>query len=70
MTVHRQAVNQRQLTRLFDDFIAHYNEHRPHRSLSQRAPTETADTPVIKLSQPIQLNTTCAGLINEYRPAA
>jgi putative transposase len=30
--------NQRQFRRLLDDFIEHYNEHRPHRSLGQRPP--------------------------------
>jgi transposase InsO family protein len=62
--------NQHQLRQLLDDFIKHYNQHRPHRSLNQRAPTDTTDASVIELGQPIQRTTTCAGLINEYRPAA
>ncbi len=62
--------NQRQLRGLLEESVEHYNEHRPHRSLSQRAPTDDADASVIELGQPIQRNTTCAGLINEYRPAA
>jgi transposase InsO family protein len=62
--------NERQLRRLLDDFIVHYNEHRPHRSLGQRAPTDDTDASVTGLGQPIQRSTTCAGLINEYRPAA
>ncbi len=62
--------NQRQLKRLLDEFIGHYNEHRPHRSLGQRAPCDNADASVIDLGHSIQRTTTCAGLINEYRPAA
>ena len=62
--------NQRQLHRLLDDFVEHYNQHRPHRSLNQRAPTDDTDASVIDIGQPIQRTTTCAGLINEYRPAA
>ncbi len=62
--------NERQLHRLLDDFVEHYNEHRPHRSLNQRTPCDNADAPVIELGQAIQRTTTCAGLINEYRPAA
>ena len=62
--------NQRQLHRLLDEFIEHYNDHRPHRGLHQRAPADGADASVFDLGQPIQRTTTCAGLINEYRPAA
>jgi len=32
--------NERQLRVLLDEHIAHYNTHRPHRSLNQRAPDE------------------------------
>ena len=62
--------NQQQLHRLLDDFVQHYNQHRPHRSLHQRAPCDNADASVIELGHRIQRTTTCAGLINEYRPAA
>ena len=62
--------NQRQLRRLLDEFIEHHNEHRPHRSLDQRAPCDNADASVVGIGQPIQRTITCAGLINEYRPAA
>ena len=62
--------NQRRLNRLLDDFIEHYNEHRPHRSLDQRAPNDEADKPAIEPTTPIHRSTTCVGLINEYRPAA
>jgi transposase InsO family protein len=62
--------NQRQLRRLLEEFVAHHNEHRPHRSLDQRAPTDQGDATVIELDQPIRRTTTCHGLTNEYRPAA
>ena len=62
--------NQRQLERLLDEFVDHYNQHRPHRSLKQRAPADKGEASVIEVGQPIQRTTTCAGLINEYRPAA
>ena len=54
--------NQRQLRRLLNEFVAHYNEHRPHRSLSQRAPRDQHDATVIELGCPIHRTTTCAGL--------
>ena len=62
--------NQRQLHHLLTEFVAHYNEHRPHRSLNHRAPRDETHTPVNDLDHRIQRTTTCAGLINEYRPAA
>lgn len=62
--------NQRQLRRLLTEFVVHYNEHRPHRGLAQRAPTDEADASVIGIGPPIQRTTTCGGLINEYQPAA
>ncbi len=62
--------NQRQLRRLLDEFIEHHNEHRPHRSLNQRSPNDQADKPEFEPATPIHRATTCAGLLNEYRPAA
>ena len=50
-------------------YIAHYNSHRPHRGLRQRAPN---DEPVLEIEpgRPIRRHPTCGGLINEYRHAA
>jgi putative transposase len=62
--------NERQLRRLLTEYIAHYNTHRPHRSLDQRAPDDHGAVTSIGPSQPIRRHTTCAGLINEYRTAA
>ncbi len=62
--------NQRQLRRLLEEFVAHHNEHRPHRSLDQRAPTDDGDAAVLEPDQQIRRTTTCHGLINEYRVAA
>ena len=62
--------NQRQLRRLLEEFIAHYNANRPHRSLDQRAPKTKPTGPTIEPATPIRRHKTCAGLINEYRTAA
>ena len=52
-----------------EEVIAHYNEHRPHRSLGQRPPTAAAES--APLATVTSLRTTrCDGLINEYRVAA
>ncbi len=64
--------NRRQLERIVTDYIDHYNQHRPHRSLSQQPP-EHADLPT---TQPPPCEATavrssrCDGLIHEYRIAA
>jgi transposase InsO family protein len=62
--------NQRQLRRLLEEFLSHYNTNRPHRSLGQRAPNDQALMSAIGPATPIHRATTCAELINEYRPAA
>ncbi len=62
--------NERQLKALLDEYIDHYNSHRPHRGINQRAPNDTTDVVPIRPGHPIERHSTCAGLINEYRPAA
>ena len=65
--------NQRQLQRLVSDYIAHYNFHRPHRSLNQRPPRHTTpDNNTTDYPLPLRLvrTTRCDGLINEYKHAA
>lgn len=63
--------NRRQLERLVVDYIAHYNQHRPHRSLHQRPPTPNGDPPLTPPATPTVLRATrCDRLISEYRNAA
>ena len=62
--------NEQQLRRLLAEYIEHYNTHRPHRGLNQRAPGDHDDVEAIGPSQLIRRETTCGGLINEYRTAA
>ena len=61
--------NRRQLERLVADYIEHYNQHRPHRSLGQHPPAgslpQPPDPPLSVLK-----STRCNGLVNEYRNAA
>jgi transposase InsO family protein len=61
--------NERQLRSLLVEYIEHYNDHRPHRSLNQRAPNDQ-NVVEIKPGRKIQRHPTCGGLINEYRTAA
>ena len=63
--------NQRQLERLVVDYIAHYNQHRPHQSLGQQPPTPVHDPPEAVPATVTMLRTSrCDGLIHEYRNAA
>ncbi len=74
-TVRREVLdrtlvwNRPQLEQLLREYVEHYNTHRPHRSLGQRAPNNS-DIVKYRPGQPIRRHPTCAGLINEYRQAA
>jgi putative transposase len=61
--------NHRQLEQLLRDYVEHYNAHRPHRSLGQRAPNDH-EVVEYRPGRPIRRHHTCNGLINEYRQAA
>jgi len=63
--------NHRQLERLVVDYIAHYNQHRPHRSLHQQPPEASDKPPTAPPATITALRSTrCDGLINEYQNAA
>jgi transposase InsO family protein len=61
--------NHRQLQPLLRDYVEHYNTHRPHPSLAQRAP-DNAEVVTYRPAQPLRRHPTSGGLINEYRQAA
>ena len=61
--------NHRQLQPLLRDYVEHYNTHRPHPSLAQRAP-DNAEVVTYRPGQPLRRHPTSGGLINEYRQAA
>ncbi|NCG38129.1 MAG: transposase [Actinobacteria bacterium] len=62
--------NERQLRRLLCEYVEHYNTSRPHRGINQRAPNDTGNITPIRPNHWIDRHTTCAGLINQYQPAA
>jgi hypothetical protein len=60
----------RQLQGVLDEYLAHYNGHRTHRSLSQRPP---AGSPLGQVRHPDgsgMRHDVLGGLIDEYQPAA
>jgi transposase InsO family protein len=61
--------NRHQLEQLLAGYVEHYNTHRPHRSLDQRAPNSRMVVEH-RAGQPIRRHPTCHGLINEYHQAA
>jgi len=61
--------NRRQLEERLVEYVEHYNRHRPHRSLGQRAPN-TRDVVAYRPGRPIRRHSSCSGLINEYCQAA
>jgi hypothetical protein len=51
---------------VLDEYVAHYNGHRPHQSRQQRPP-DHADVP---LDLPVHRRKVLGGVINEYYRAA
>ncbi len=63
-------VNRRQLDRVLRVYTAHYNGHRPHRSLALQPPDEPTSAPGGAAIRHIRRHELLGGLINEYEAAA
>jgi putative transposase len=63
-------VNRRQLEHVLHVYTAHYNGHRPHRSLSLQPPDERAPAPIGAPAPRIRKHELLGGLVNEYEAAA
>jgi putative transposase len=62
-------VGQRHLTTVLAEYIRHYNDHRPHRSLDQQPPNPSSKVVALSATR-IQRRPVLGGLINEYSQAA
>jgi hypothetical protein len=62
-------VNRAHLHTVLDEYLIHYNGHRPHRALGQRPPNPIRSTAPPTTGQ-VQRRQILNGLINEYRVAA
>ncbi len=66
-------VNRRHLETVVDEFVDHYNQHRPHRCLGQIPPLSITPPPMSRESPAnLRLRRTdrLGGLIHEYRLVA
>ena len=60
----------RHLRAVLDEYVAHYNQHRPHRAMDL-GPPDGSDTPVADLATTrIRRRKVLGGLIHEYERAA
>jgi putative transposase len=60
---------ERRLAAVLAGYTAHYNEHRPHRSLGQRTPAPRPEV-TNGAAATIQRRSILGGLINEYSQVA
>ena len=65
-------VSRRQLQRVLDIYVDHYNRERPHRALALAAPDPPAPPALLANSDPPQVHRTdrLGGLLHEYHRAA
>jgi hypothetical protein len=57
---------ERHLRAVLSEYAAHFNRHRPHRSLDLRAPADEPKVTRLPIGQ-IQRHDVLGGLIREYR---
>lgn len=78
-TVRRECLdrilifNRRHLEAVISEYLVHYNQHRPHRSLDQRPPLKATVAPVLVTDldqQRLRRTDRLGGLIHEYQLAA
>jgi hypothetical protein len=64
--------NTRHLAAVLGEYLAHYNQHRPHQGCGQRPPDrDTHPAPIADLGAArVRRRRVLHGLINEYKPAA
>jgi transposase InsO family protein len=61
--------NKRHAATVLDEYVRHFNDHRPHQGRDQRPPNHDSAT-VIPLDAPIRRHRILGGVINEYRRIA
>ena len=62
--------NERHATEVMSEYAQHYNSHRAHQALVQRAPNDDRRPAAIPIDGVIRRHRILGGVINEYHPAA
>jgi transposase InsO family protein len=71
LTDRMLIIGLRHLRAVLDEYVAHYNQHRPHRARNLRPPDPDAVTAIADLAAArIRRRRVLGGLINEYQRAA
>jgi putative transposase len=63
-------INRRHLTAVLNEYVAHFNHHRPHRALNQAAPLRSLPPPAAPSQPHLQRRDRLGGLIHEYAQVA
>jgi putative transposase len=62
--------NEHHATRVLSEYARHYNSHRPHQALNQRAPNDDHELAAMPIDGLIRRHRVLGGVINEYHRAA
>jgi hypothetical protein len=63
-------INRRHLAAVLAKYVAHFNDHRPHRALHQAAPLQSLPPPVSPSPCRLRRRDLLGGLIHEYAQVA
>jgi len=66
---HLLIIGEQHLRKVLDQYVRHYNGHRPHQALEQRPPLREPGQPA-DITIRIERRQAVCGLISEYRRAA
>jgi putative transposase len=58
------------LERVLDEYVRHYNDERPHRSLELRPPSAINEPSVLRVGAVVRRRDRLGGLVHEYYQAA
>ncbi|MEE6263950.1 integrase core domain-containing protein [Plantactinospora sonchi] len=68
-TDHMLLYNERHARTVIDEYVDHFNNHRPHQGRQQRSPNHDP-TVIIPTDKPVRRRQRLGGVINEYHRAA